>query len=150
MKKSATSSQRILTSNDIAKIFDVEPEIEQTSFLLPDPWFLPVDNEVREISAPAISVPQSHIPQLLLPPAELAETAQRNSLNLNKLLAGVDLDKLQLLKARRVARAIGIAQKVNGRDQPLPFLRFQIKTKLQQPQDLCPTALEELYRLLAS
>ena len=65
-------------------------------------------------------------------------------------LAGVDLDTLQLRPARKIARALGIAQKVNGKDQPLSWLCSQIKNRLQQSQEVSPEAIEAVRELLAS
>ena len=74
---------------------------------LPDPWLLPV----------AENLPMN------VPNPELED-----------LLRGVDLDKLKLRQARKVAKVLAIAQKVNGKDQKLNFLKSQIKIKLQQAE----------------
>ena len=37
-----------------------------------------------------------------------------------------------VVQARKIAKVLGIAQKVNGKDQKLGFLVSQIKLKLQQ------------------
>lgn len=74
---------------------------------------------------------------MLLPqPKEITESLPNtvaDVVTLGNLVVDVDLDKLQLRLARKIAKALGIAQKVNGKDQPLSWLRTQIKAKLQQP-----------------
>ena len=57
---------------------------------------------------------------LPLPPAK---TINVSNPELEDLLRGVDLDELKLRQARKVAKVLGIAQKVNGKDQRLDFLR---------------------------
>ena len=49
----------------------------------------------------------------------------------------IDLDTLTLRKARKVAKALGIRQKVNGKDQPKKWLIAQIKQRvLVEPKDI--------------
>jgi hypothetical protein len=65
---------------------------------------------------------------------------------LEQLLEGIDLDKLQLRPARKIASRLNIAQKVGGKDQPLGFLRAQIKKRLnEQPHEVAPV-IEEILR----
>jgi len=112
---------------------------------LPDPWLLPVAENLplkqlpsteffkREDKAEVASKillahkQQKHL--RLLPPAKAIDVANTQ---LEDLLRGVDLDKLKLRQAREIAKVLGIAQKVNGKDQKLAFLVSQIKVKLQQ------------------
>ncbi len=95
---------------------------------LPDPWLLPL---TMLVETPA-TVPVDKQPILrLLPPAK--ESFVESSLPVSEeILAAVDLSKLKLRQARKIAKVLGIAQKVNGRDQRLAFLISQIKFKLQQ------------------
>ena len=67
----------------------------------------------------------------LLPPAKAIDVSNPE---FKDLLRGVNLDKLKLRQARKIAKVLGIAQKVNGKDQKLDFLRSQIKLKLQQAE----------------
>jgi len=76
----------------------------------------------------------------LLPPAKAIDVSQPK---LEDLLRGVDLDKLKLRQARKIAKVLGIAQKVNGKDQKLAFLTAQIQIKLQQ-EALISTEVIEL------
>jgi hypothetical protein len=46
-------------------------------------------------------------------------------------LKDIDLDRLPLRQARKVARVLGIKQKVSGKDKPLNFLRAEIKQRLK-------------------
>lgn len=94
---------------------------------LPDPWLLPLPVEETVASAKLAYKEQKHL--RLLPPAKAIDVSNPKAEN---LLLGVDLDKLKLRQARKIAKVLGIAQKVNGRDQKLGFLVSQIKLKLQQ------------------
>ena len=96
---------------------------------LPDPWLLPLPVEEAVASVKLVQMEQKHL--RLLPPA-LATNVSNPEPKLEDLLRGVDLDKLKLRQARKIAKVLGVAQKVNGRDQKLAFLVSQIKLKLQQ------------------
>ena len=84
----------------------------------------------------------------LKPPLLLAQVIAES--NLDELFSNIDIDKLPLQQARKIAKALGIAQKVNKKDQPISWLRAQIKAKLQQPQALPTTAILAVRELLAS
>lgn len=110
-------------------------EKKAIALMLPDPWMLPID-EVAEISIPQRYPPNKLKPLLLLPAAK-DETASSLPItaapNLDELFLNIDIDKLQLRQARKIASSLGISQKVNGRDQKLSWLLAQIKAKLQHP-----------------
>ena len=128
---------------------------------LPDPWLLPVaENPLllrfpspeffkREDKAEIVSnilVAQKEPKHLrLLPPAKTIDVSNPE---LEDLLRGIDLNELKLRQARKIAKALGIAQKVNGRDQKLAFLVSQIKVKLQQAKAEIVEAVRQ--ELLAS
>jgi hypothetical protein len=120
--------------------------------MLPDPWMLPLD-EVAEIPIPQRCSASQPKPLLLLPQSDVVTTS---SLQLNaeptldELFSGIDIDKLQLRRARQIAKALGIAQKVNKKDQPISWLRAQIKAKLQHPHELPTTEILAVRDLLAS
>ena len=130
-------------------LFDHKPEPLP---LLPDPWTLPID-EVAEISPHKLCSPNKSKPLLLLPAAK-KETAISVPItaapNLDELFLDIDIDKLQLRLARKIAKSLGISQKNNGRDQKLSWLRTQIKAKLHHPQELPTTAILAVRDLLAS
>ena len=110
---------------------------------LPDPWLLPLLVEKPIASVKLVKREQKHL--RLLPPAKTIDVF---SPELEDLLRGVDLDKLKLRQARKIAKVLGIAQKVNGRDQKLAFLISQIKVKLQQAKAEIVEAVRQ--ELLAS
>jgi len=58
-----------------------------------------------------------------------------------------DVDGLKVREARKIAKALGIKQKVNGKAQPLSFLKCQIKAKLTE---LDPEVLESLNSILSA
>ncbi len=95
---------------------------------LPDPWLLPLPVEESIVGVKPLQKEQKHL--RLLPSAK--ETSIAVAPQLEDLLIEIDLDKLKIRQARKIAKALGIAQKVNGRDQKLAFLVSQIKSKLQQ------------------
>ncbi len=85
--------------------------------------------------------------QVLLEEPTKVEDAPESQISptLEQLLEGIDLDKLQLRPARKIASRLNIQQKVNGKDQPLGFLRAQIKKRLsEQPQEVAPVIQEIL------
>ena len=62
-------------------------------------------------------------------------------------LDGLDLDRLPWRQARKVARALGIKQKVSGKDKPVKFLRAEIKQRLKAAPT---TTAETLQAVLAA
>lgn len=96
---------------------------------LPDPWLLPLPVEESVVLVKLVQKEQK--PFRLLPQAKVIDVSNPE---LEDLLQGVGLDQLKLRQARKIAKALGIAQKVNGRDQKLASLVSQIKLKLQQPK----------------
>lgn len=56
----------------------------------------------------------------------------------------IDLSKLPLRQARKVAKALNIHQKVNGKDAPVKWLRLQILQRVQEE----PTAIATVYEVL--
>lgn len=95
---------------------------------LPDPWLLPLPVKESVVLVELVQKEQKHL--RLLPQAK--ETSIAIAPQIDDLLLGVNVDKLKLRQARKIAKVLGIAQKVNGRDQKLTFLVSQIKVKLQQ------------------
>ncbi|NER32312.1 MAG: hypothetical protein F6J89_33115 [Symploca sp. SIO1C4] len=74
-----------------------------------------------------------------------AELTPQPEHSLEELLQGINLDKLQLRPARKIASRIGVRQKVNGKDQPLAWLRAQIKKRLaEKPLEVAPVIAEVL------
>lgn len=130
----------------------MQPEKKAITSVLPDPWMLPID---EVISRPQLQYCSSHQskPLLLLPQADVVAASPlqiTTELTLDELFLSIDIDKLQLRPARKIAKALGIAQKVNKKDQPISWLRAQIKAKLQQFQEVPPEALLAVRDLLAS
>ncbi|MEC4812734.1 MAG: hypothetical protein SAK29_05590 [Scytonema sp. PMC 1069.18] len=50
----------------------------------------------------------------------------------DNLVLGINIEKLQLRPARKIAKALNIAQKVQGKNVPLSWLRSQIKARLKE------------------
>ena len=62
-----------------------------------------------------------------------------------ELLDGVEIDKITLRKARKIASALGIRQKVNGKDHRKAFLVAQIKKRLElNPIEVAPIIVEKV------
>lgn len=60
-------------------------------------------------------------------------------------LEGIEVEKLTLRKARKVAKALDIRQKVRGKDQPKAFLVAQIAKKLKaNPEEVAPIIIEQV------
>lgn len=139
-----------LVSPSQLNLFDLKPVP-----LLPDPWTLPIDKIVEVTAQPQQTAQIEQKPVLmLLPPVK--EISIRPPLptaaepKLDQLLSHINIDKLQLRPARKIAKALNIAQKINGRDQTLSFLRNQIKVKLQQSEVLSVEIVEVVREVLAS
>lgn len=145
-----------VSTEPISKLTDDNAGVSLAETLpdMADPWTLPVDEDVAVV-APDNYNTQQQKSLLLLPPA-LEVVAEESALShstkskLDEFLTEVNLEKLQLRPARKIASMLGIAQKVNGKDQPLSFLRSQIKSKLQQWQSLPPETVDIVQQLLAS
>ena len=62
-----------------------------------------------------------------------------------ELLDGVEVEKITLRKARKIASALGIRQKVNGKDHRKAFLVAQIKKRLAlNPSEVAPIIVEKV------
>lgn len=130
----------------------LQPEKRDFAKVLPDPWMLPID-EVAETSITQSCSPNKLKPLLLLPQSDVVVASSLTTIaepTLDVFFSSINIDKLQLKLARKIAKALGIAQKVNKKDQPISWLRAQIKAKLQQPQELPTTAILAIRELLAS
>ncbi|NEO33497.1 MAG: hypothetical protein F6K36_24345 [Symploca sp. SIO3C6] len=60
------------------------------------------------------------------------------------LLEDLDIEHLKLRPARKIASKLGIAQKVNGKDQPLKWLRIQIQKRLREEPEKVATIISEV------
>jgi len=109
---------------------------------LPDPWLLPLPLGESVGLVEVVEKEQKHL--WLLPQGK--ETSMLIAPKLEDLLRGADLDKVKIRQARKIAKVLGIAQKVNGRDQKLAFLVSQIKLKLQQAKvEMVEVIQQELF-----
>ncbi len=108
------------------KLDDSTPQLPQIS----DPWLLPIEERTEVLSS--IKLVQKEQRFLRLLPSAKETNVSRSEPMLENLLLGINLDKLKLREARKIAKVLGIAQKVNGKDHKLDFLCSQIKLKLQQ------------------
>ncbi|MGB7443034.1 MAG: hypothetical protein WA919_18370 [Coleofasciculaceae cyanobacterium] len=107
-----------------------------TNTITPEPEVIAAEAipELPEVTFPAVAESQTKTKPIPQPKPSLDE-----------LLQGVDLDKLQLRPARKIASRIGVQQKVNGKDQPLAWLRAQIKKRLaEKPQEVASVIAEVL------
>jgi len=108
-----------------------------------------LDDELEEDAKeePAAAIEEETIEdqetELVIAYVEESTKESQTEPTLEQLLLGIDLDKLQLRPARKIASRLNIAQKVGGKDQPLGFLRAQIKKRLsEQPQEVAPVIWE--------
>lgn len=94
---------------------------------LPDPWFLPA----AEAVAPEQITQVQPNPLLLLAEASLVEEMRvpLSEVTIEELLRDIDINTVKLREARKIAKALGIAQKVNGKDQKLDWLRALSSSK---------------------
>jgi len=62
------------------------------------------------------------------------------------LLDGIEVEKLTLRKARKVAKALDIRQKVGKKDQPKKWILKQIAQKLKaNPVEVAPIIVEQVH-----
>lgn len=140
------SSAPSLSKTELTQPLPIQPPLvaalPQPIPPLPDPWLLPLTMLVE--TPTTVPVYKQSILRLL-PPAK--ERFVKTSSPVSKeMLAEIDLGKLKLREARKIAKALGIAQKVNGRDQKLDFLKSQIKLKLQQAKsEIVQLVTQELF-----
>lgn len=134
---SSSSKKELPAQQSISELSSVA--VPQVLLQLPDPWLLPLPVEEAVASVKLVQKEQKHL--RLLPPA-LATNVSNPEPKLEDWLRGVELENLKLRQARKIAKVLGIAQKVNGRDQKLAFLVSQIKVKLQQETWLQPEVIK--------
>lgn len=135
-----------------ASMPQTQPEKKVIAQVLPDPWTLPLEPFGSKPQHQPFSAIQSK-PMLLLPPAKKTSASSLHIVAepaLDRLLSSIDIDKLQLRTARKIAKALGIAQKVIKKDRPISWLKAQIKAKLQQPQELTTTVILAVQDVFAS
>ena len=60
------------------------------------------------------------------------------------ILAGIDLDALPLRPARQVCQAVGLPQKVSGKNLPVATLRRNIQARLQEEPGLAQVVAQVL------
>ncbi len=80
-----------------------------------DPWLLPLAQAVAPTDR---SIQQQQEPVLLLAPAQAVEEVElsTNRATSKEVFRDIDVDTLKLRDARKLAKSLGIAQKVNGKD----------------------------------
>ena len=101
----------------------------------------PEVTDTVETELPIVPVEETPIPVL--------EQVPVTEPTLAELLSGIDIDNLKIRSARKLASMLKIKQKVNGKDQPLSWLRAQIKKSLQDNPQLVPKAIEIVHKTAA-
>ena len=66
-----------------------------------------------------------------------------------ELLDGVEVEKITLRKARKIASRLGIRQKVNSKDQPKSWLVAQIAKRLETQPIATAAVIKEVYKIAA-
>lgn len=118
---------------------ELEP-LQLSTSACQDPWEVEESMIIAQPSCPDFDPkPDVEIdtPESLVPESTLEE-----------LLEGIDLDSLQLRPARKIAGKLmpPIAQKVNGKDVPLSWLRSQIKSRLSEKPNEVVLIIHEVLR----
>ena len=135
--------QTVNVSPGQLSLFDIMLEFPA----LPDPWILQIEEELV-LPHKAEPAKPNLTPLLLLPFAKeiTAQPPLPSSAKptIDELLIGVDLETLKLRPARKIASALGLAQKVNKRDLPLEWLRAQIKKRLEQTPTETAQVIKEI------
>ncbi|MDF5720964.1 MAG: hypothetical protein PUP91_10880 [Rhizonema sp. PD37] len=102
-------------------------ELEQSTPVIATlEWLTETISPVKdENEQPPNVIEMAHSKSASLPIPETTALAN-NSLRL------IDIEKLQLRPARKIAKELNIAQKVRGKDAPVSWLRSQIKERLKE------------------
>ena len=109
-------SGEIVVQNDSGEVETIKP-IEQQ---LKDIW-----GEIDEVVEPVEKVQEKP--------------------TIEELLEGIEIKDITLRKARKIASALNIKQKVNGKSQPLAWLLKQIEKKLEvNPIEVAPIIVEKV------
>ena len=66
-----------------------------------------------------------------------------------ELLDGIEVEKITLRKARKIASRLGIKQKVNSKDQPKSWLVAQIAKRLEATPIATAAVIKEVYQTAA-
>lgn len=67
-----------------------------------------------------------------------------------ELLDGVEVEKITLRKARKIASRLGLRQKVHGKDQPKAWLVAQIAKRLETQPEATAAVIKEVCTLFAA
>jgi len=112
---------------------------------LPNPWLADDKTEVSSVNIESAKSEFKHL--LLLAPSKsnshslsLANVEQ----NIDQILTEVDFNQLLLRAAHKIAKALDISQKVNGKNQPLSLLKQQIKAKLLEEDKITVETVKDL------
>ena len=109
-------SGEIVVQNDSGEVETIKP-IEQQ---LKDMW-----DEIDEVVEPVTEVQQKP--------------------TIEELLEGIEIKRITLRKARKIASVLNIKQKVNGKSQPKAWLLKQIEKKLEvNPIEVAPIIVEKV------
>ena len=112
---------------------DRDGEIVHYNEILTVPTVKPIEQQLKDV--------------LWSSDAEVTETVTEveHQPTVEELLDGVEIDKITLRKARKIASALGIKQKVNGRDHKKAFLVAQIAKKLRaNPETVAPIIVKQV------
>lgn len=98
----------------------------------------PIEQQLKEVLWTDVE-PEGNEEVIAVPEVEEKSAATAD------LLEGIEVEKLTLRKARKVAKALDIRQKVRGKDQPKAFLVAQIAKKLKaNPVEVAPIIVEQV------
>lgn len=137
-KPSATTSTTTNAESFYSQVKEMFEEIALEPTPIPDPEPAPAP-EPQPDPEPTPTPKSQPIPEPELTPEPETEPTPMPRL--------LDLDRLKQAEARKLAKALGIRQKVNGKNQPLGWLKAQIKAALDSAD---PEKLEELEEILAA
>lgn len=101
----------------------------------------PLETQVPTATAPTMADYRRAFDVELEPDLE----AQGSESSFADKLEDIDVESIGIREARKIAGRLGIKQKVNGKDQPLGWLRVQIKKRLEEePQSVVPVIQQVL------
>ncbi len=128
----------------------IEQQIREAFALMDEATITPADAPVVESQPPTIETnpdiqDRSSAPTRRKPTGRATKKVGKSTSTAHlAALEGIDLDRLPLRPARKVCQAVGLPQKVSGKNLPVATLRRNIQALLQEEPGLVQVVAQVL------
>ncbi len=128
----------------------IEQQIREAFALMDEATITPADAPVAESQPPTIETnpdiqDRSSTPTRRKPTGRATKKVGKSTSTAHlAALEGIDLDRLPLRPARKVCQAVGLPQKVSGKNLPVATLRRNIQARLQEEPGLVQVVAQVL------